>query len=195
MDSSFFHNQYILENQRVLLRPLEEADIPHLLRFALYEPEIWQFSLLQAVGEEGLRMYVLDAIAQRKNQKEYPFIVYDKQTHRYVGSTRFYDIQFAQKNTQLGYTWYGKEAQGTGLNQAAKQLLLSFAFEKMDMQRVEFRADARNKRSIAALKKIGCTLEGTLRSNGICSDGTRRDSIVCSILRNEWEQIQANFSK
>lgn len=193
MDSLFFQNQYILENQRVLLRPLVESDIPHLLPFALYEPEIWQFSLLQAVGEEGLRTYVLDAIAQRENQKEYPFIVYDKQTQRYVGSTRFYDIQFAQKNTQLGYTWYGKETQGTGLNQAAKQLLLSFAFEKMGMERVEFRADSRNKRSIAALKKIGCTLEGTLRSNGICSDGTRRDSIICSILRNEWLIINSNL--
>jgi RimJ/RimL family protein N-acetyltransferase len=170
------------------LRPLIESDTLNLLPFALHEPEIWQFSLVQAVGEEGLHTYILQAIAQRENEKEYPFIVYDKQTERYVGSTRFYDIQFAQKNTQLGYTWYGKEAQGTGLNQEVKQLLLQFAFEEMNMERVEFRADARNQRSIAALKKIGCTLEGTLRSNGICPDGTRRDSIVCSILRDEWQK-------
>lgn len=190
MTSSFFQNNHVLENHRVRLRPLQEGDIAHLLPYALHEPEIWQFSLIQAIGEQGLHAYVRQAIEQRRKEKEYPFIVYDKQTKRYVGSTRFYDIQFSQQNTQLGYTWYGKEAQGTGLNQEVKQLLLQFAFQDMHMERVEFRADARNQRSIAALKKIGCTMEGTLRSNGICADGTRRDSIICSILRTEWQERQ-----
>ena len=58
---------------------------------------------------------------------------------------------------QLGYTWYGKEFQGTGLNKHCKYLLLEFAFEKMQVERVEFRADANNEKSIAAMKSIGCT--------------------------------------
>jgi RimJ/RimL family protein N-acetyltransferase len=56
----------------------------------------------------------------------------------------------------------------------------------MDMERVEFRADARNERSIAAMKSIGCKVEGILRSNGWTNTGERRDSIVLSILKNEW---------
>jgi len=74
--------------------------------------------------------------------------------------------------------------------------LLEFAFEKMEVCRVEFRADLRNKRSIAAMKSIGCTEEGILRSNGYCADGSRRDSIVLSIIKEEWfDHAKANLFK
>jgi RimJ/RimL family protein N-acetyltransferase len=86
----------------------------------------------------------------------------------------------------LGFTWYGKEFQGTDLNKNCKFLLLEFAFETVNMQRVEFRADNENKRSIAAMKSIGCVEEGILRSNSPKTDGGRRDSIVLSILKDEW---------
>ncbi len=81
----------------------------------------------------------------------------------------------------------GQHFQGTGLNKHCKYLLLDFAFDKMQMERVEFRADNNNKRSIAAMKSIGCIEEGVLRSNTIKQDGNRRDSIVLSILKAEWE--------
>ncbi|MNH34817.1 hypothetical protein D3C79_954410 [compost metagenome] len=87
----------------------------------------------------------------------------------------------------MGYTWYGKDLQGTGLNKQCKLLLLEFAFDKLGVERVEFRADNNNTRSIAAMKSIGCTVEGVLRSHMPDSFGGRRDSIGLSILRNEWE--------
>ena len=182
-----FNEDFILENERVLLRPMEIIDFDHLIGFSMAEPEIWKYSLVQAVGESGLRNYLQLATEARKSEKEYPFIVFDKLTKQYAGSTRFYDIQLSNKCLQLGYTWYGKEFQGTGLNKHCKALLLQFAFEEMGMERVEFRADNDNKRSIAAMKKIGCTIEGVLRSNGFKPDGSRRDSIVLSILKKEWE--------
>ena len=101
--------------------------------------------------------------------------------------TRYYDIQIAQKTLQIGFTWYGKEFQGTGLNKHCKFLLLQFAFDELGMERVEFRADATNAKSIAAMKSIGCTVEGILRNHAYRNDGTRRDSIVLSILKKEWE--------
>ena len=110
----------------------------------------------------------------------------DKQTGAYAGSTRFYDIQSAFGTAQLGYTWYGKAFQGTGLNKHCKFLLLRFAFETCGLERVEFCADANNARSIAAMKRIGCTVEGMLRSHMPDADGGRRSSIVLSILRDEW---------
>lgn len=187
MSQFSFDETYILEDDRAMLRPLSSTDVGNLLPFSLQEPELWKFSLISGSGEDGLRNYIRTALEGRDTQKEYPFIVYDKQKGAYAGSTRFYDIQLNHQSVQLGYTWYGKDFQGTGLNKHCKFLLLDFAFEKMRMERVEFRADNNNKRSIAAMKSIGCIEEGVLRSNTIKQDGNRRDSIVLSILKAEWE--------
>ncbi len=181
-----FSQDYILEDASVLLRPLQPDDLQHLLPFSLQEPELWHYSLVQANSPGNLQHYMQLALAGRQNKQEYPFIVFDKMQQAYAGSTRFYDIQLAHHTLQLGYTWYGKKHQGTGLNKHCKYLLLQFAFEQMQMERVEFRADNNNKKSIAAMKSIGCVEEGVLRSNGLKPDGTRRDSIVLSILKEEW---------
>jgi RimJ/RimL family protein N-acetyltransferase len=191
-----FREDYILEDESVILRPVTARDYDNLLPYALHEPEIWKYSLVQAGGKDGLRNYLELALAGRLENREYPFIVTDKKTGSYAGSTRFYDIQLNQKCLQLGYTWYGKDFQGTGLNKHCKFLLLQFAFEQMGMERVEFRADNRNEKSIAAMKSIGCTAEGVLRSNGFTAEGTRRDSIVLSILKEEWlGHVKENLQK
>ena len=182
-----FSKDYILEDDFVLLRPLEINDFNHLLTFALNEPEIWKYSLLSGAGEEGLKKYITQAVEARQTCKEYPFIVYDKINQSYAGSTRFYDIQLAYHTVQLGYTWYGKKFQGTGLNKHCKFLLFTFAFEQMGFERVELRADNRNTRSKAAMQSIGCTVEGVLRRHMPAPEGGRRDSIVLSILDDEWK--------
>jgi RimJ/RimL family protein N-acetyltransferase len=188
MPQKFDRNaEYLLEDDHVLLRPLKESDIEFLLPYALKEQDTWVYSHKSAKGEEGMRNYINTAIANRAEGKEYPFIVFDKKTHQYAGSTRFYDIQPDNDMLQLGYTWYGEAYRGTGLNKHCKFLILQLAFETLGMLRVEFRADARNERSIAAMKSIGCTVEGILRSNMWLEDGGRRDSIVLSILKEEWE--------
>ena len=181
-----FNDNYILENDRVLLRPLEESDFENLVHFSVNEPELWEYSLQKGSGVEGLKNYMQTAIVNRNKENSYPFIVFDKKNHSFAGSTRFYDVQLANQTLQLGFTWYGKKYQKTGLNQNCKFLLLEFAFEKMDMERVEFRADYENKNSIEAMKKIGCIEEGVLRKNFVKPNGERRDSIVLSILKQEW---------
>lgn len=178
---------YLLENECVLLRPLQANDCHNLLLFSLQEPDLWKYSLLQCGGEDNLKQYIHLALEARVAGKEYPFIVFDKHTQEFAGSTRFYDIQLSSQALQLGFTWYGKKFQGTGLNRHCKFLLLQFAFEQMGMQRVEFRADNNNQRSIAAMKSIGCVEEGVLRSHMPKAGGGRRDSIVLSILKEEWE--------
>lgn len=186
MKTFHFHKDYVLENDRVLLRPLTEDDTKHLLTFSENEPELWTYSLLPANGKDNLKKYISIALENKDDETAYPFIVFDKQTNQYAGSTRFYDIQQYHETLQLGYTWYGKAFQGTGLNKQCKFLMLQFAFNVMEIKRVEFRADATNARSIAAMKRIGCTVEGILRSN--CkSVADRRDSIVLSILKSEWD--------
>lgn len=177
---------YILENDVVRLTPMVEDDYQHLLPFALNEPELWTYALFSAAGSQGLARYMKKAFDARSAGTEYPFTVFNKRTNEYAGSTRFYDIQPANKSLQLGYTWYGKKFQGTTLNKNCKLLLLTFAFEELGMQRVEFRADNNNERSKAAMKSIGCREEGILRSHALTHKGDRRDSIVLSILKNEW---------
>ena len=179
--------EYILEDGRVLLRPLTRKDAEVLLPFAIKEPTTWHYSLRSAAGVEGMTNYVNEALAAKAEGKEYPFIVYDKLNNSYAGCTRFYDIQLKYQTLQLGYTWYGEKFRGTGLNKHCKFLLLQFAFEELEMERVEFRADAKNERSVAAMKSIGCTVEGILRNHLPLKDGTRRDSIILSILKAEWE--------
>ncbi len=181
-----FPENVILEDDRVLLRPLQLSDIEFLVPFAINEPETWSYSLVSPAGEEGMKKYINTTIQQREQKIEYPFIVFDKATNAYAGSTRFYDIQLNNLTTQLGYTWYGKNFRRTGLNRHCKLLMLSYAFEKWGMERVEFRADARNEKSVNAMKAIGCTVEGILRSNSTIDSGGRRDSIVLSILKDEW---------
>lgn len=183
-----FSKDYVLENERVLIRPLTAEDRTNLQVFSLNEPELWRFSLQSAAGLAGLEKYINIALTAKQAQKEYPFIVFDKKSGEYAGSTRFYDIQPELQTLQLGYTWYGKKFQGTGLNRHCKFLLFRLAFEDIGVERLELRADNDNARSIAAMKSIGCKVDGILRSNMPKPPGQpgRRDSIVLSVLKNEW---------
>jgi len=183
----------ILENERVLLRPLVQDDAVYLSAYVKEEPALWKYALTPITTDQEFEQYVATAVEARQLKSAYPFIVFDKLQNKYVGSTRFYDIQLNNSTTQFGYTWYSESTWGTGLNEHCKFLLLQFAFETIGFERIEFRADNRNKRSIAAMQKIGCTVEGILRNHLPTSDGTRRDSIVLSMLKNEWPTIKAGF--
>jgi len=186
MVENIFDHTIILENERALLRPLELSDAEHLVPFVLSEPTTWRYSLNAPTDTESMKQYVANAVQNRIDKKEYPFIIFDKKTNSYAGSTRFYDIQQLYHTTQLGFTWYGEKFRRTGLNRNCKLLLFTFAFEEWGMERVELRADVRNDPSINAMKAIGCIPEGVLRSHLPNNEGGRRDSIVLSVLKDEW---------
>ncbi|AYN03124.1 GNAT family N-acetyltransferase [Flavobacterium sp. 140616W15] len=194
MDFNFSYN-VVLEDDLVLLRPLQTTDVENLLEISLNEPETWEYSLIRANGKENLENYIAIALKARDNKIEFPFIVFDKKSGKYAGSTRFYDIQLSFKTLQLGYTWYGSAFRGTGLNKHCKYLLLQYAFETMGMERVEFRADNNNQRSVAAMKSIGCKVEGVLRNHmPTFGSDVRRDTIILSIVREEWfDEVKENL--
>jgi len=181
-----FNTEYVLENSRVRLTPLKMADFDNLVSFATNDSELWTHGLMEASSPEKLKIYIEKALEGRENKNSYAFVVFDKQTNKYAGSTRFYDIQVENATLNLGFTWYGQEFQGTGINKNCKYLLLEFAFDVLKMERVEFRADNKNQRSVNAMKSIGCVVEGVLRSNMYKPNGERRDTIVLSILKDEW---------
>jgi N-acetyltransferase len=185
---------FFLENEYVCLRPIKSSDIVNLGPYAINEPDTWKHSLRAPVGEIGMQEYINQTIEQRKLGKEYTFIVFDKISKNYAGSTRFYSILPEHESMTLGFTWYGKAYRGTKVNKSCKLLMLQFAFEKTNAERIEFRIDTNNENSIAAMLSIGAIREGTLRKDVNSTNGLRRNSAVFSILRNEWfEGIKQNL--
>ena len=181
-----FNEDIILENKRALLRPVDSNDVDLLFSIATEDKNLLQYSPAPVYTRELLQEYIDKAIRLRQDHQRYTFTVFDKKENAYAGCTRFYDINLPYKTIQLGYTWYGKKFHGTGLNKHCKFLLLQFAFEVLALERFELRADARNEKSIAAMKSIGCKVDGILRKNMPTIEGERRDSIVLSILKDEW---------
>ena len=181
-----FKEDYILENDVVRLQPLQATDYEKLVEFSINEPELWSFNANGPDNPENLKKYIDKALSQKDKQLEYPFVVFDKTKNKIAGNTRFYNINLDAKHLEIGFTWYGKEFQGTLLNKNCKFLLLEFAFEKMQLERVGFRANNLNTRSINAMKSIGCTVEGIMRNFSTDAKGERIDAIVLSIIKNEW---------
>ncbi len=175
-----------LSNEFVTLRPLSESDYNLLLPFAVNEPETWEYSLVSAAGAEALKKYLDHALQLKADGKSLPFIVLNSKGEA-AGSTRFYDYNANHGFVSIGYTWYGKDFRGTGINKHCKYLMLAYAFDELNLHRVELRADVNNARSLAAIAKIGAVREGTLREDCVSTKGVRRNSAVFGILKTEWD--------
>lgn len=190
-----YHENYILENHRVRLEPLNEHHIEELSDWAK-EPGIWTYFLGRSNGAADFEHYVLDAIHFREKKKEYPFAIYDKAKSKYAGCTRFFDYQSDLKVIRLGYTWYGSDFRGTGINKNCKYLMFQFAFEELNLERVGLGAHIENTISIAAMKSVGCIEEGRIRNAfpSIKIDG-RADAILLGILKDEWFRTKKEILK
>jgi len=183
-----FTKDYVLENDRVRIAPLNKGHIEPLSEIS-NDAEIWKYFFEKGETVENLAIYVRSAIESRKSSKEYPFVVFDKKRKRYAGTTRFYEYSNELKTIKLGHTWYGKEFRGTGLNKHCKYLLFEFAFEQLGVHRIGFGAYADNYISIAAMKSVGCQTEGFLRNMFPSHNKKgRTDAILMSILKKEWQQ-------
>ncbi|MES2240157.1 MAG: GNAT family protein [Bacteroidota bacterium] len=183
-----FTKNYILENDYVSLRPLKFSDKEILMKYSINEPEIWKFNFNGGNGKENFEIYFDTAIKNFAEKKEYPFIVFDKKKNEYAGMTRFYAISNEFKRLDIGYTWYGKKFQGTGINKSCKYLLLELAFDELQFIRIGFGANSKNERSINAMKSIGCKVEGVLRNFSKDADGNIIDTTIFSIIKSEWQE-------
>ena len=190
----FFKEQFILENKRAKLTPLQKDDLSRLDKVA-YDPQIWKLGMSNIKEPKDLEAYINTALKERENKLSYPFLIFDKQNNSVAGSTRFRNISFEHKRLEIGWTWMHPKFQGTGLNKACKFLLLQFAFEVLQFNRVELKTDLLNQQSQKAMKKIGAKEEGIFRKHQITSSGRIRDSIFFSIINNEWEEIKKTIFK
>jgi RimJ/RimL family protein N-acetyltransferase len=188
-----FDKEIILENSFVLLRPINEKDIDNLMIVATKGKDLLQFSPTQIYTKELLKMYIDKAVDNRRNKNRYTFVVFDKTHNAYAGSTSFLNISDVDDRLEIGATWYGKEFQRTGLNRNCKFLLLEYAFDNLDAERVEFKTDERNLASRKAIERIGGHFEGVLRRHTLMSDGFRRNTVCYSILKPEWNSLKHHF--
>ncbi|TVZ59535.1 RimJ/RimL family protein N-acetyltransferase [Flavobacteriaceae bacterium MAR_2010_105] len=181
-----------LENDRVKLTLLDLSNYKHLLTIA-QEKDLIYYSPSDISTPEKLKSYVETAVDGYNNKTAIPYIIFDKLTQTYAGSTRFGLIHRENKVLHIGWTWIGRNFQGTGLNQHVKFLMLEYAFETLKFEKVEFRIDERNMRSRKAVEKLGASLEGVLRKDTLMSDGFRRSTSCYGILKEEWPSIKAHL--
>ncbi len=185
----FCEKEYILENERARLEPLSERHFSHLLPIAM-QKEIWEFTSADIKNEEDFKRYFNQALSERKSGNAYPFAIYDKHAKQYAGCTRFGNITFPHKKLEIGWTWYQPSLQRTGINKACKYLLLSFGFEQLELNRIELKTSILNLKSQGAMFKIGAVKEGVLRRHMIAENGTVRDTVYFSFIREEWPEIK-----
>ena len=184
-----FEDDIILEHERVRLEPLAEAHREPLWILA-QEPGLWAFVPSSVRSRADWDVYFDEAVALRHKHQRYAFAIIDRATGQAAGCTSYGNFSLHDYRVEIGWTWLGQPFRGTGINKAAKFLLLSFAFEKMDMRRVELKTDVRNLRSRAAILGIGAREEGVLRSHMSLGNGHRRDTVYYSILDTEWPEVR-----
>jgi RimJ/RimL family protein N-acetyltransferase len=184
-----FSQNIVLENNRVRLRPLDTSDF-EALKPAAFDPAIWQFTLTRADDAVSLADYLATAGHDREAGRRYAFAIIDRETGQLAGSTSYYNLVPHDQRLSIGYTWIGRDFQRAGLNRAAKHLLLSYAFDHLGYERVELETDARNEQSQQAMRRMGATEEGTLRRHRLTQGGVRRDTVIFSIIRPEWEGLR-----
>ena len=122
-----------------------------------------------------------------------PFAVRDNASGDIVGSTRYFNVDAANRRLEIGHTWYAKRAQRTAINTECKLLLLTHAFETLGCIAVEFRTHWFNHASRAAIARLGAKQDGVLRNHQLLPDGSRRDTVVFSIIDGEWPAVQAHL--
>jgi RimJ/RimL family protein N-acetyltransferase len=181
-----------LENKRVKLTLLDLSNYAQLETIA-QEKDLIFYSPSDISSRKKLKAYVQLAADGYHQKTTIPFIIYDKKTQAFAGSTRFGLINRENKVLHIGWTWIGHKFQGTGLNGQMKFLMLNYAFETLEFEKVEFRIDERNNKSRKAVEKLGATLEGVLRKDTLMNDGFRRSTCCYGILKSEWPLIKATF--
>ncbi len=183
-----------IENDRVSLTLLGLSNYKKLQDIA-NEKDLIAYSPSDISSPEKLKSYVQTAVDGFYHKTIIPFIIYDKQKQKFAGSTRFGRINWDNKTLHIGWTWIGREFQGSGLNTNMKFLMLQYTFETLAFEKVEFRIDERNIRSRKAVEKLGATLEGILRRDVVLKDGFRRNTCCYGILKDEWPTIKLTIFK
>jgi RimJ/RimL family protein N-acetyltransferase len=182
-----------LEGRIVVVEPLAPAHEAGLWEAALDEA-VWRWLPVNAVADrESFHAWFEDALARADAGLDVPFTVVDARTGAPLGSTRYLNLRPEHRGLEIGWTWLAPSAWGSGANAEAKLLLLGHAFDTLGCMRVEFKTDAKNERSRAALEALPARFEGIFVKHMLVRDGQLRDSAYYAITDDEWPAVRANL--
>ncbi len=185
-------NKIELEGKLVKLVPLTEKHREALL-LAASDGSLWDLWYTSVPSEETIDGYIQQALSQKEQGTGYPFVVFHKETGKIIGSTRFCNADRSNRRLEIGFTWYARSHQKTGVNTECKSLLLSYAFDKLNCIAVQFLTNWYNLQSREAIARLGAKQDGVLRNHRINPDGTYRDSVVFSITELEWPNVKKSL--
>jgi RimJ/RimL family protein N-acetyltransferase len=182
-----------LRGSLVRLEPMTVDHVDGLTEVGLH-PELWRWIPNQVTSRAEMSAYVRTALAEFERGVSLPFVTILNSTDRVIGSTRYGNIDLANRRVEIGWTWITPAYQRSGANTEAKLLLLTHAFETLRLNRVELKTDALNHRSRAAILRLGAVEEGTFRKHLVTSTGRIRDTVYFSIIDSEWPAVKARLS-
>jgi RimJ/RimL family protein N-acetyltransferase len=174
---------------------LEPLVATHLdgIRAAAADGELWRLWYTSVPAPEATPNWLDVALDMRERLGAMPFVVRDNASGDIVGSTRYFNVDAANRRLEIGHTWYAKRAQRTPINTECKLLLLTHAFETLACIAVEFRAHWFNHASRTAIARLGAKQDGVLRNHQLMPDGSRRDTVVFSIIDAEWLAVKRHL--
>ena len=183
----------ILDGNFVCLEPLTPAHESDLFAIARQD-EIWEFMVFGPfITRERFHSWQEDLFKWVATGKAIWFTIFRKSDNCIVGMTALMSIKPEQRSVEIGGTWLTPDVWRTAINTESKYLLLRYAFESMNCVRVEIKTDSRNIRSQKAIERLGAVKEAVLRKHMIVRDGYQRDSIVYSIIDDEWQAVKASM--
>ncbi len=182
----------ILEGRQVRLEPLTLEHLDALCAFSLGE-DLWRWMPYAVRTPQEMRDYVQFVLKAQAEGTSLPFATRERASNSVVGSTRFMNIDRANRRVEIGGTFIAPRWQRTFVNTEAKYLMLRHAFEKWGCIRVEFKTDSLNERSRKAILRLGAKEEGTFRNHMVMPDGRFRHSVYYSILDSEWPEVRRNL--
>ncbi len=183
-----------LSDGKVSLEPLN-LDHIESLKEVCGDQEIWRWFTVDLSPPEEMEKWMLQLLAESNDGKKMTFAVKLRETGQIIGSTSYGNIEWKEKNIEIGWTWIGGDFIGAGINKHMKFLMLCHAFEVMNIERLELRTDKINVRSRRAMEKIGARHDGTLRNHRYTRGGRRRDTVVYGIIKSEWKVIKSTIFK
>jgi len=161
---------------------------------AASDGELWDLWYTSVPSEQSINSYIETALSEQEKGTALPFVVIDKSTQQIIGSTRFCNADAVNQRLEIGYTWYAKRYQRTLVNTECKSLLLNYAFEQLSAIAVEFRTHWHNHASRTAISRLGAKQDGVLRNHKQLANGSYRDTVIFSIINNEWPAVKANLA-
>ena len=190
--STRFIEPVTLRGVHATIEPLAPEHIEPI-RAAAADGALWRLWYTSVPSPGGTARWLDIALDMRERQGAMPFVVRDNATGDVIGSTRYFNVDAQNRRLEIGHTWYAKRAQRTAVNTECKLMLLTHAFESLQCIAVEFRTHWFNQASRAAIARLGAKQDGVLRNHQLMPDGSRRDTVVFSIIDAEWSAVKRHL--